>query len=389
MLRVCKVATLVLVLFNFYISAFAQEEVEGTAVKKLTNSKDIRDPLNEDAMYELMQKAVLDAIERGSQKIIQVNTYNKMEESSSQGYHFDNFMSTSVQKYGVTWRRTSEPKFLFLGKKLWQCSLKGIVGAAATNQDNSTPLNLDTKRTLKVRGRVSPLMIHINTGDQVSVGELVAVTKTVGAQVLNGYDRYKKVKAIAYVTRVENNFSIARIVKGFWHVREGDEIKSGRFSSHRTGFKLEYTPTGIQSFNSNLEIFSASFYTQSYISRWGFAIGLDLININNLESLLGYTNPPNNPVLMPNMGVNYHIGLIPDLLYIIPEFNVGYLIDTPLPNFSQIPVGSPKIQVALRIGAIEFCAGITYRYFYNDPYGFSGLFPNGGLKFNLNGLEKR
>lgn len=360
----------------YFNQLLAQETVEGRSIKQFTNGKAIHHPLNKDAKYKLMQEAVFDAIEKGAAVKISVSTYNKVSEGATQGDHFDRFISTTAREYGVAWQRTSEYEFKLIGKRLWECKVTGEVTKSEFDGVNlgEDQQVLDIKKTITITKR-GLNKVHLNSSEGIYFGQLVGVTKDVKQRVLNDYDSYKKTKALIYITNVERDFAIGRIVKGFYRVKVGDEIALNHYKKVRMGFKLEYSPT--TKYNSTTSNISAGFYTDSYVSRWGFNLGGDLLFYDQTDA------EPAGSLLIPHMGASYRIAILPDLLFVIPEFNAGYAFDAKTFE-TQSAVLNPKLYVAIRLKFVELMAGANYKLFISEFTEQSGIYPVAGVRFNLN-----
>lgn len=369
--------TLIIALVVLCASALsAQESVDGRSIKKFTNGKDIHHPLNKDAKFKLMQEAVFDAIEKGAAVRISVSTYNKVVDGASDS-HFDQFISTTARQYGVAWQRKSDYNFKLIGKRLWECTVNGLVTRteeAATDLGNDQSILEKPAPTITKRGLNT---VHISTSDGIYYGQLLGVTKDVKERVLNDYDMYKKTKALIYVTQVEKGFAMGRIVKGFYRVKVGDGVAAGNFKKTRMGFKLEYAPKTKYNSNPSSSYYSMSFFTDSYVNRWGFNLGFDLLLYDKTPTFSA------GSMLIPNVGASYRIGILPDILFVVPEFNAGYVVLSNSYDAESI-VLNPKLYVAFRVKFLELMAGANYKFFFTDYYKQSGVFPFAGIRVNLN-----
>jgi hypothetical protein len=357
-------------------SLIGQETVEGRSIKQFTNGKAIHHPLNKDAKYKLMQEAVFDAIEKGAAVKISVSTYNKVSDGASQAEHFDRFISTTARQYGVAWQRTSDYEFKLIEKRLWECKVTGQVTKSEFDGVNlgedKEVVELKKEIIITKRGLNK---VHLNSSEGIYTGQLVGVTKDVKQRVLNDYDFHKKTKALIYITDVERDFAIGRIVKGFYRVKVGDEVAVNHYKKVRVGFKLEYSPT--TQYNSSSSYFSASLFTDSYVSRWGFNLGGDLLFYDKTDT------EPAGSLVIPHMGASYRIVILPDFLFIVPEFNAGYAFDAKTFE-TQSAVLNPKLSVAVRLKFIELMAGVNYKHFISEFTDQSGVYPVAGVRFNLN-----
>lgn len=367
-----------LLLFVLFISTqtlLAQEIIEGRSIKQFTNGKDIHHPLNKDAKYKLMQEAVFDAIEKGAAIRIAVSTYNKVSDGAS-SEHFDQFIATTAREYGVSWQRQSDYSFKLIGKKLWECKVTGIVTKSEYDGVNlgDDKAILEMKRTLTITKR-GLNKVHLSSSEGIYYGQVVGVTKDVKQRVLNDYDSYKKTKALIYITNVEKGFAIGRIVKGFYSVKVGDEIATNNYKKVRLGIRADYSPQ--TKYNKNSSYYSMSFYTDSYVSRWGFNIGSDLQLFDKTDT------EPAGSLLIPYLGASYRTVILPDLLFLIPEFNAGYAFETDKFE-TQSALISPKVSVGLRLKFIEFLAGVNYRYFISEFKDLNQLYPVASIRINLN-----
>lgn len=356
-------------------TVYAQETIEGRSIKQFTNGKDIHHPLNKDAKFKLMQEAVFDAIEKGAAVKIAVSTYNKVSEGGS-NENFDQFISTTAREYGVAWQRQSDYAFKLIGKRLWECKVSGLVTKAeidGVDLGNDQSL-LDMKKTLSVTKR-GLNKVHLNSSEGIYFGQVVGVSRQVKQRVLNDYDFYKKTKALIYITRVERDFAVGRIIKGFYGVKVGDEISINQYKKVRLGLRVDYSPQ--TKYNETSGYFSMSFYTDSYVSRWGANIGGDLLLFD------AQGTEPAGSLLIPFVGASYRTVLLPDVLFLIPEFNAGYAFKTDT-FVTQSAMVSPKLSVGVRIKFIELMAGVNYRYFISEFKDQNGAYPVAGVRLNLN-----
>jgi hypothetical protein len=83
------------------------------------------------------------------------------------------------------------------------------------------------------------------------------------------------------------------------------------------------------------------------------------------------------------MGASYRIVILPDFLFIVPEFNAGYAFDAKTFE-TQSAVLNPKLSVAVRLKFIELMAGVNYKHFISEFTDQSGVYPVAGVRFNLN-----
>jgi hypothetical protein len=355
----------------------AQERVEGVAIMRFTNSKGINHPINEDAKFRLMQSAIFDAIEKGSRKKISVLSYNKVAESTTGNNHFDTFISTTLQKSGVSWKRDSDYQFQLVGKKEWKCTVTGTVeNLDVTDTDFMAARDFPEQNKIIVTKR-GVNTVHINSNQNIGYGQLIGISKVVKTKVLNDYDSYKKTKALVYITKVGSDFSVGRIIKGFYRVKVGDEVVvSSGFKKSRLGIKFDYTP--LTQLNLNTNSISVGFFAQSYVSRFGLTINCDMLQYGLKSQLL---EP--EYMLIPNAGATYHFSILPDLLYLVPEFNMGYVVKAKDYDAETITI-NPKLAASLRLKIIEISAGAQYRFFLDDIYSQSGLYPFASINFSLN-----
>jgi hypothetical protein len=366
---------LILLITCLGFSLVAQESVEGRSIKKFTSGKDIHHPINKTAKYKLMQEAVYDAIEKGAAIKISVATYNKVSDGGGDNRQFDQFISTTARQYGVTWQRQSDYVFKLIDKRLWECTVKGIV-----NRSESSGIDLGVDQvieeqptpTITKRGLNK---VHISPSTGIYQGQLVGVTKEVKQKVLNDYDFYRKTKALVLINQVESDFAMGKIVKGFYRVKVGDVIASGPYKKNRLGFKLEYSPE--TKLNPSSSFYSLSFFTDSYVNRWGFNIGADLLLYKaDIDRDAGN-------LFIPHMGASYRLSILPDLLYLIPEFNAGYVVLAESYDAESVML-NPKVYLAVRVKLIELMAGANYKFFLKDHYNQSGVYPFAGVRVNLN-----
>jgi hypothetical protein len=138
---------------------------------------------------------------------------------------------------------------------------------------------------------------------------------------------------------------------------------------------VDYSPQ--TKYNETSGYFSMSFYTDSYVSRWGANIGGDLLLFD------AQGTEPAGSLLIPFVGASYRTVLLPDVLFLIPEFNAGYAFKTDT-FVTQSAMVSPKLSVGVRIKFIELMAGVNYRYFISEFKDQNGAYPVAGVRLNLN-----
>jgi hypothetical protein len=142
---------------------------------------------------------------------------------------------------------------------------------------------------------------------------------------------------------------------------------------------LSYTP--------NFEVHSLSFYTQSYYSRVGFNLGMELYEC--------WSYRPGEIYYLgaPYLGFSYAIGLIPDLLYVQPAIAFWWILPSEIleDRYWGKPQGvwgfpltvNSRLGGALRIKKLEITAGVAYRY-ANDYPTITSFYPWIGARLNFN-----
>ena len=118
------------------------------------------------------------------------------------------------------------------------------------------------------------IQCNISTSDGIYYGQLLGVTKDVKERVLNDYVCTKN-KSPDLCNAGRKGFAMGRIVKGFtgWRLVM---VFMQEISKTRMGFKLEYArkPSTTQS----LPVATTPWvFTDSYVNRWGFNLGFDLL----------------------------------------------------------------------------------------------------------------
>lgn len=382
-------------------TSYGQNQVEGNAVRIIDNRKDIYHDKNEIHRKILIKEVILDAIEKGADVSVKNLISYNVESVSIDNYeqNFEQFVSKTLQEYHVNWNRTSQ--FIFSRdnkkKKKWHCRVEGQVvnldfNPADFYDDGNSTINGSSYNTFYIT-RKSFGKVHINAGiqDGVNRGDKFIVQKYLNKKSLAGINQVKKTKAHIYVTEVGDDFAIGNIVKGYYRHLKRNQVSYGTFNLNRGGFKyelfLQEEKLNITEFGINKEVtlditsHAISFAHWSYLSKWGGEIGLDVMDLK--------ADGISDIALNPKIGGFRNINIIPELVYIQPKIHLGMMFV----NFTEelfegvtqddlILTFEVKLGAMFSLYAIDFSAGMSYRYVYSLDK-LSNYYPYFGIGYNL------
>ena len=179
-------------------------------------------------------------------------------------------------------------------------------------------------------------------------------------------------------------------------VHEAQQLNIEDFNIHRDGFEYRlsgsYEQINITEFGDttsaiNTVTHTLLYFHQSYLSRLGFKLGLEVFDVNFEEqdtSIYLFT---------PKINFNIFLGVFPDFLYLVPSISIGYVIG----NFDQKELYFTKpsqkwgvdllleyeLGVHIRINKFEIISGVTFKY-VNDIPQLNNFYPFVGISFNFN-----
>ncbi len=397
-----KLMFVVILIFFFDIS-FSQdlETSTGEYITKITNGKDIYHFKNKLIRKRMQLLAIIDAIEKGatikieSKKTLITGSYTIGGKETT----YEEFMMSIQTKHKVIWQRTSNYEFEKLGNRKWKVSVAGLV-KNATDKDDLEPFEFDRAISLSgsedyVIERRSYNKVFINIGkDKVRHNKGLVVSRDVLVRTIGGGRMVSKPKALLKVEQVNKEFTTARIVKGFWNVKKGDVVSVRRYNKSRSGFELNFFEYRNNSPVYRLSALRTNYYFQSYNSRLGFSFGCEFSNYSP-QRLLANKQIIDHLVFIPNMGLNYYVGLIPDFLYLSPSINVGYIIPEKEKQFpseawkiyesykgTKLSI-KPSLNLFLRIKFMELGVGYTYHLLNDLTYLDENYYPSFSVRFNL------
>lgn len=375
----------------------AANEYEGSGMAILKNNKDIHHFKNDAIREQMKQAAIFDAIEKGASVQLEggkksiLNSYslNKGENISSEQ------ISDIKEKYKIVWKRNSNFIFEKLTKNKWKVSVKGFVYNDTSANDNEETFT-SSKTFIVQNRRFKKVEVNIAQKDLPSNEKHLIITKVKQRKNVSGdVNKIKQEKALLYITQQHENFAEAKIIEGFWNVSTRDVVEVGSFSTKRAGieynFYIDHTSlenaitkkslTGVSVFNH-----AFSYFNENLISNFEFKLGYRLSMLNLGKS---YT-------LMHSFfgGAGYHIGIIPEILYLVPGANIGITIKPdseikterfflPQTEKRYSIFLEPKLFLDIRIGIIDIVAGYLYLHLF-DTKGVSGFYPTLGMKVTLN-----
>lgn len=412
--RFLIITCFILIFANLSSQSF---DVTGTATKILDNKKDIYHKKNKKARQEMINEAVFDAIDKGaSKKISEEVERMQFSNSVSQVFeeYFDDYLSSSLIKTNVEWTRTSDYKFARVEGKKWKCEVTGRVrnitggsGSPSTQRPKTTDECYITRKSFNI--------VHINKGsdDGIMIGDKFIAYKYKKKKAITGINMKPKVVGFITITGTEGSYSEGRIIKGMYGVREAHQAKKYNFKKFRSGLDFQIsksyeqvntTDFGETESTVNSTSFALHYFYYSYISRLGFKLGLEVFDIDKT-----YPSAEENIdeadssayAFLPKFNLNYSIGIVPDILYLVPNVSIGYLFvenrkeelfNEPAKEWGADVVIEGGISAQLRLRSFDLIGGITYKYI-NDYPELSNYYPFVGISYNFvryakNGLKE-
>lgn len=379
-------------------------QVTGEGIQMIKNRSDIYHPKNEEFRKELINLAVIDAIEKGgiiNIKSIDVSKIKSTKEKSFEDVYED-FLSVSLHQYNVEWQRKSNYIFTPIesknGKK-WKCEVDGIIRNIEPGFNDIVGTKDQSRITNKFVTKKNYNIVFLNSGidDTVKTGDKFVVYRQKRIKTVNGFHVVPQQVGLVMITMPYSGFSKGRILKGVYGVHESQLVKKSNFKTFRFGLEYQLsgsyeqinsTDYGLKSSSINTTSHSLFLSHYSYVSRTGFKFGLEFMDTE-------ISNPERDTstfIFIPKFNWNFSIGLVPDILYLNPEFSIGYLFG----NFSdkscfftdpQNKWGSDVVLEAglsahIRFKFIDFIGGFNYKYI-NDYQELKNIYPYAGIMFNF------
>lgn len=205
------------------------------------------------------------------------------------------------------------------------------------------------------------------------------------------YGTKTKKIGVIFLTEVGPKYSKGKIVKGLYKVKQGMTLKEGNLLSIDMGFSLSYgisksdtkantasgnfeSPSSGEFINYNFSnftnieetmFFQTSIYSKNLITNFSTDFNFDLYNINN--DLGAWTI---------DLRLNYHFGIIPEYLYLVPGIGIGFGYgwqdlpnnivselsndyDNAINDWSMSYIG--QLGARLKLGQIVFLGEVSYR----------------------------
>ncbi len=376
----------------------------GNSILIANNNKDIHHKRNEKFKNRLIQLATFDAIEKGTPINIQSEkAFQKSEATSSQGdSKFETYISSILEQYNVSWQRVSDYTFTKLEDGKWQCSVQGKIKELPIKVFRNikqpiytTPVSKKTYKYTEndknIVTRKSFNKVHLNIGSKELEGcRKIVVIKQKNKQTLNGTNTSYKDKAYLQVIQSSEDFVVAKIIKGFWRVHQGDEIAIKYYRNGRSGLRFERCIMfkDEQLYINNKDIpssYAIDFFTESYKTHLGFILGFEEISSKLLPEKI-------NKLDYLRTGFYYNIAIIPDILFLAPEADIAILLPNESVNkySTNIKDGNNvdnfycqcKLNLSLRVGLINFDVGYGYKKF-NNLEQILGEYVNFGLRVKI------
>lgn len=412
--------SLAIILFVFLNSAFygnlhAQEEVTpvvGEAIMPLNNKKDIYHKRNKEAREKLIQLATFDAIEKGAAlKVSSIIKKGDISTTVSQSFEevYEKYVSSQLTRYNVLWTRTSSYKFARLDGKKWKCIVEGEV--RNLKMDEVKPEQEEPDQDLNYFiTRKSFKTVHLNAGKNkgITVGDKFIVYRHKKKKTINGYNFVPKKVGFVTVSNVDDRFSVGKIMRGIYGIKEGQQASKMDFKTYRIGLEYQLsgsyeqvntTDLGDKESKVNTKSHALYLYYSSYLSRWGFKFGLEVLDTDKDSIVLenDVTTSYSAYSFLPKFNLNYNIGIIPDLLYITPNASIGYLFiengkehvfEKSGKAWNADVVFEGDVSAHFRVGAFDFIGGVSYKYI-NDYEELTNFYPHVGIWINFVRYGKR
>ena len=352
---------------------------QGSASRQAHNKRDITHRSNAELRELLMQEAVNDAIDRVAPIEVRSVTKHQVGERrrDKRSTFKENFQQKSSQRTNVRWLRTSAYDFQqnVPRKGWWTCTVQGTV--QPMDGGMSSPLSIVEAESFIVDSR---------KGAQVRV-ELMNPPKGIDVgERLESFSERGKRTGQAVVTAMDADGFSARILRGRWSVRPGDQMEQGTFPLLSGGFRVRggtnapwpYRPAGTASDQANESIVVQGlifeFYERSLLKQWELHGGVELMRTNDSIAANVFTL---------YVGAARPITLIPEFLQLVPSIDIGMVLSGGTVSLGALPVFAVgSLEAQFQLGAVELSGGVRYRAMLTDSP-FAGPMVTVGIGLDL------
>jgi len=388
------------ILICVFTAGIAQERyaVEGEAVRYVKNRKDIYHPKNDLDRRLLIKQAIIDAIDRNAKITVSGLTQYNVKEVNTDDYeeNLDEFVSSTLQQYNVSWQRTSP--YIFsrdpAKKKKWHCKVKGTIGnleVAPVDQEENLIPELGYQSIFISRKSFDKVHLSAGANRGLRPGDKFVVRKYRNKQSLVGHNMLTKEKAQIYVTTVGEDFAVGKVVKGFFRPLLKEDVYRDDFPVIRSGIKYELyiheeelgiTKLGPDPTTIKVTSHYLSYFHWNFVNRFGFELGSDFMRIVRND---GVTDVGFNP----KVGAMYNLGIIPEVLYFSPKMYLGYAFFNNNEEIFETNEATgnvtyeAKLGLTLRLFFLDFHGGMSYRYVLHNEK-VTNFYPYFGIGVNLN-----
>lgn len=376
----------------------------GEAIKWTKNKRDIYHPKNEGLRKELINEAVMDAIERGGIREVKLTDVWNMSSTKEKSFEevYEDYLSISLQKLNVEWRRTSNYVFTLIGnknEKKWKCEVEGEIRNLTLSEDTTSDWGKSSTINNDIITKKNYNLIYINSGneDSVTTGDKFIIYRQKRIKTVNGFHLVPKQVGYATIKNAHPKFSQARVLKGTYSVRESQLVKKADFKTTRFGLEYQLsssyeqinsTEYGFKESSINTVSHSIFLSRYSYLSRTGFKFGVEFMDTEITKA----ERDTSTYIFIPKFNWYFSVGLVPDLLYLNPGFSVGYMFvnftdkthffDDPNKKWGNEFVLEAGLNANLRIKFIDLYGGLSYKYI-NDYQELKNIYPYIGIMINF------
>jgi len=383
--------TFLLVVLFVTCGLLAQDDrlATGHATRLATNRLDIQHRRNDELRARLMQDAVQDALERAAPVEVRSSTRSSVHErrSSDRNHFTDDFEQRSVQRSRIAWQRSGDFHFQRDPKhyRQWVCTVLGTVRELPVAEElDPGRLALSPARPTVTRKRGATLQLSWEGMERPKPGDVLESHRSGRAGQADG--GVQRVTGQLVVTEVNERSATARLVRGYWTARPNDLLRRADVGVLRGGLQLRYSmdadpmlPTASDvSVPRSVQSISVDFFEHSLLQRWEISAGLEVLSDRSFST---------DPImgLLPHIALGRPFALLPEVLYLTPTLGGGYgLLSSayPAPQRSMPFFFDGLLEASLRLGALEFRAGVRYRNMLGNEH-LSGLTPNIGLRLDI------
>ena len=351
----------------------------GQAALPVRNALDIAHPRNAEVRFALMRHAVADAIDRVAPVEVRTVTQLSVEEqrTRSGGRFREEYHYSTVQRTDVRWQRSGEFRFARdpLRSGWWTCQVNGTVHRRVAGEPRAT--GMDAPVVAGKRGALVRLYPQWGA-EALKVGQCYESHRAgqLGAGAPTGR---------LVVTHVAADGATARVLRGQWTVRPGDELRTATFGLLRGGVHARYGTALTQRLNAEggrttvvARSLAVDFFEHGLLDRWELGLGLEGMGAQGPEGEL-VTG------LFARVGVGRPLPLLPEVLYLLPSLHGGLGLlsrEVDLGEGNMPLFVDACLELALRLGVLELSAGLRNRLLLGDQQ-FAGSMPTLGLRVDL------